>query len=109
MIITDEKGTNYNVDTMINTIDDIINNNVLLDGYKEFNIYGVTTKTNINIFVNSNNVILRLYDDLTIIDKIQYSCIEYKKTLQYWLKYINYKCGLEHCIMLTNNQNSKKK
>ena len=89
MIITDEKGTNYNQDTMINTIDDIINNNVLLHGYKEFNIYGVPTKTNINIFVNSNNVILRLYDDLTIIDKIQYSCIEYKKTLQYWLKYIN--------------------
>lgn len=36
-------------------------------------------KTNINIFVNSNNVILRLYDDLTIIDKLQYSSVEYKK------------------------------
>lgn len=88
-IITDEKETNYNVDTMINTIDGIINNNMLLVGYKEFNIYGVSTKTNINIFVNSSIVILRLYDDLTIIDKLQYSSTDYKKTLQYWLKYIN--------------------
>lgn len=89
LIITDETETNYNLDEMNNTINDIISNNVLSNGYKEFNIYGIITKTNINIFVNECVVILRLYDDFTIIDKVQYSSIEYVKTLECWLKYID--------------------
>lgn len=87
LVITDENETNYSLDDMNNTINDIINNNVI-NGYKKFNIYGINTKTNINIIVNECMIILRLYDDYTIIDKVQYSSIEYIKTLECWLKYI---------------------
>lgn len=88
IVITDENKTNYDLDTMIDTINDIFINDVLPDGYKEFSIYSTTNKTKINIFVNNCLIGLELYDDLDLIDKLIYASNDYKKTLFHWLKYI---------------------